>query len=176
MAHKQRSIFELIKDMFIPEPKVQQGVTWQLSVDGACRGNPGPSGAGIFIKKNNQVHMQKGFFLGNKTNNEAEYLALVIGLLLIKKELHPDDTIHVISDSELLIRQMNKIYKVKKPELKALYDVAQFYLSPVAHTCTHVLREYNQDADRLANLGIDAKTPLPLTLLDTLRSHEIYLF
>lgn len=176
MAHKQRSIFELIKDMFIPETKVQRGATWQLSVDGACRGNPGPSGAGIFIKRNNLVHMQKGFFLGTKTNNEAEYLALVIGLLLIHKELQTEDTIQVISDSELLIRQMNKAYKVKKPELKVLHDVAQLYLSSVSHTCTHVLREYNQEADRLANLGIDAKAPLPLTLLDTLRSHEVYLF
>lgn len=175
MSLKQRSIFELIKDVFVSEPKKQQSVVWSLSVDGASRGNPGPAGAGIFIKKNNHVHLQKGFFLGKKTNNEAEYLALVIGLLLIKKEMQEGDSIHIVSDSELLIKQMNKEYKVRKAELKLLYDVAQLCLASVYYTCTHVLREYNQEADRLANRGIDTKTSLPLTILDTLRSYEIYI-
>ncbi len=176
MPHKQRSIFECLKDIFIPEPKVQEGVLWRIAVDGASRGNPGPSGAGIFIKKDSQVYLQKGFFLGTKTNNEAEYLALVIGLLLVKKDLQPEDKIQIISDSELLIKQMNKEYRVKKPELKKLYDFVQSCLESVSYSCSHVLREYNQEADRLANLGVDKKTSLPLTFLDILRSHEIFLF
>ncbi len=175
VPHKQRSIFECIKDIFVPEQKLEQGVLWRISVDGASRGNPGPAGAGIFIKKDEQVFAQKGFYLGTKTNNEAEYLALVIGLLLLKKELKPEDTVQIISDSELLIKQMNKEYRVKKHELRQLYDLANLCLESVSYTCAHVLREYNQEADRLANLGVDKKISLPLTILDVLRTHEIFI-
>ena len=176
MTHKQRSIFDVIKDVFIPEPKLEERTVWRLSVDGASRGNPGPAGAGVFITKNNKPYLQQGFFLGTKTNNEAEYLALVIGILLLKKDIGVDDSLQIMSDSELLNKQMNKEYRIKKPELKALYDVANTYLADVAYTCTHVMREYNQEADRLANLGVDTKKSLPLLILDILRSHEIFLF
>jgi ribonuclease HI len=176
VPHKQRSIFETIPDIFVPEPKVHERVLWRMALDGASKGNPGPAGAGIFIKKDNQVYAQKGFFLGTKTNNEAEYLALVIGLLLLKKELQQEDTLQIVSDSELMIKQMNKEYRVKKPELKKLFDLAQLTLHSVSYTCSHVLREYNQEADRLANLGVEKKTPLPLTILDVLQHHEIILF
>lgn len=176
MNLKQRSIFDVIKDIFIPEQKLEEKVVWRLSVDGASRGNPGPAGAGIFITRNNQPYLQKGFFLGKKTNNEAEYLALVVGVLLLKKDMQQDDTLQIMSDSELLIKQMNKEYRVKKPELKVLSDIVQTYLAPFSYTCTHVMREYNQEADRLANLGVDTKKALPLKILDILRSHEVFLF
>jgi len=72
---KQLSLFEPAQDS---KPHSRQ--TWQLYVDGAARGNPGPAGAGIFIKKGEEVVVKQGFFVGKKTNNQAEYFALILGL------------------------------------------------------------------------------------------------
>lgn len=146
---------------------------WHIFVDGASRNNPGKAAAGIYIRKNDIDYIKKGFFLNIKTNNEAEYLALVIALLLIQDELHNNDTLHIVSDSQLLINQLNGSYAVKKPELKKLYNVIKTFLIRYNHQLRHVLREHNKIADELANHAIDQKKLIPNELLEKLHYYEI---
>src|SRR5437867_2256163 len=75
---------------------------WKLSVDGASRNNPGPAGAGIYLIKNEHVVEASGYALGVKTNNQAEYLALLIGLVYLRQHMEPRDLVLIISDSQLL--------------------------------------------------------------------------
>jgi len=138
---------------------------WKLYIDGASRNNPGPSGAGVYLTKNDVPVIKQGFFLGIKTNNEAEYLALLLGLFFARQHMVPGDTLIVISDSQLLIRQLQGLYKITKPHLRALYDCAQTIMQAHHYTCEHVLREYNSIADKLANDGIDSKTRVPADFL-----------
>jgi len=166
MADKQSSIFDFIIDQFkAPE------YDWELFVDGASRGNPGPAGAGIYIKKKGEDFLKKGFYLQKKTNNEAEYFALVIGVFFLKSEVQPGDNVRIVSDSELLIKQMQGQYRVRKEELKKLHGVATQESSFFSPEFEHVLREKNTCADALANEGVDKKTSLPLKLLDVLRTY-----
>lgn len=146
---------------------------WKLFIDGASRNNPGQAGAGVYLLKDEKEAYQEGFHLGIKTNNEAEYLALVAGIFMAKPLLFPDDTLYIVSDSLLLVNQIKGSYKVKKPELKKLHELAFFLLNGVNYSVCHVLREFNKDADRLANKGVDAGTPLPNEFLKLLESYAI---
>jgi ribonuclease HI len=124
-------------------------------VDGGARGNPGPAGYGAVIR---DAHGKKvaelSEYLGHQTNNYAEYQGL-IGVLRYAVE-HQIEALHVISDSELMVRQMKGIYKVKHPELRKLHDEAQQLARRLMHfEIRHALREHNQTADRLANLAMD---------------------
>jgi ribonuclease HI len=125
-------------------------------VDGGARGNPGPSAAGVHLTdESGTVILAAGLFLGHKTNNEAEYTGLLQGLELLAAA----GARHVIirSDSELLVRQMQGAYRVKAPNLKPLFDRAGSRAARF-DKCEfqHVPRERNKDADRLANLAMDA--------------------
>ena len=97
---------------------------WRLSCDGASRGNPGPAGAGaVLIDPLGEVAAQLARYLGETTNNVAEYQALILGLqeavrLGVKK-------LQVFADSELLVRQLNGQYRVKSPHLLPLWRLAQ---------------------------------------------------
>ena len=125
-----------------------------LFVDGAARGNPGPAGIGIRIEENGDLVQETSDYLGEATNNAAEYTALIRGLELVH-EIGASG-VDVISDSELVVRQMNGEYKVKNAGLRPLFDQAQELSSGFdAFTITHVRRSENADADRLANEGID---------------------
>jgi len=146
---------------------------WKLFVDGAARNNPGPAGAGLFLLKNDEVVERHGFYLGSKTNNQAEYLALLLGLFYLKNHICRGDLVLVISDSQLLVRQLQGEYKVKNQELKPLHGLARHLLSGIAYNVVHVLREENVEADKLANRGVDKKKKPPAPFLDLLRSHEI---
>lgn len=170
MPDNQSSIFDLIVDQFkAPE------YTWELFVDGASRGNPGPAGAGVYIKKQGKKFLGKGFYLQTKTNNEAEYLALVIGVYFLKSEVQPGDRVRIVSDSELLVKQMRGEYRVRKEELKKLYLAATQESCFFSPRFEHVLRANNTHADALANDGVDKRTPLPIKLLDILRSYDVYI-
>lgn len=149
--------------------------TWHLYVDGASRGNPGPSGAGAYLLHNKETVARRGYFLGKRTNNEAEYLALLIGIFLIKKEAKEGDKVYIFSDSQLLIKQMTGEYRVRKPELHILHTLVKQHAQPYVCTFEHVYRENNVQADALANAGIDTKTQLPVSFISLLRSHEIYI-
>lgn len=135
--------------------------TWQLYVDGAARNNPGPAGVGICLCKNGVECTCEGYFLGVATNNEAEYQALVLGLLLAAREVAAGEKLEIFSDSELLVKQILGIYQVKKPELRTWHGRAKKILLKFSYSIRHVVREKNMRADELANRGIDSKNRVP---------------
>ena len=125
------------------------------NVDGGARGNPGPAGYGVYIRDSKgQVIAQLSEYLGHKTNNFAEYSALLAALeYAIKNNVH---ALKVISDSELMVRQMTGQYKVNSADLKPLYDKARSLVRQLdKFAIEHVLRTKNQQADRLANDAMD---------------------
>lgn len=157
---KQLSIFSM-HDSYEPD-------LWTLRVDGASRGNPGPAGIGIVITRAEQVVMRDGFFIGHRTNNEAEYMALLIGLVAVTELMPAGDLLAIRSDSQLLVRQMTGHYKVRQQHLVGLYEQAQRLLRGIDWSIQHIVREQNSEADALANRGIDMHCPVPL------RWHHIY--
>jgi len=136
-----------------------------LYIDGASRGNPGPSSVGCVIKRADKVIEEHGYYLGKKTNNQAEYAALLIGLHFVAKLIQHQDELLIISDSELLVKQLNGHYRVKDPILQKLFARAKHMLKDIDHRITHVLRAHNTHADMLANKGLDQKIMLPQELL-----------
>jgi ribonuclease HI len=134
---------------------------WRLFVDGASRGNPGPSGAGVWLTKDGQDVVRKGYFLGKVTNNQAEYTALLIGIFFAHKKMGEGDKIIISSDSQLIIRQLQGVYRVKTAHIVPLYQQAITWLTGLKYTLRHVMRDKNQVADGLANDGVDTKRPLP---------------
>ena len=155
----------LFEPQELPQPKKLISARWQLYVDGASRNNPGLSGAGIYLLKNNSAVVKQGFFLGVKTNNQAEYLALLLGLFLAQRHMDSGDTLLINSDSELMVKQLQGHYIVKNPELRRLYDCIMERLQGLTYTIRHVLRKDNAVADKLANVGIDKKLPVPQEFL-----------
>lgn len=129
----------------------------QIFIDGAARGNPGPAGIGVLIKNGSQTILEVSDFIGETTNNVAEYEALLRGLVEANK-LNINQ-IEVISDSELLVKQIKGEYRVKNESLKPLFEQAQELIQLFSSfKITHVRREKNKAADKLANQGIDAQT------------------
>lgn len=145
----------------------------KLFIDGAARNNPGPAGAGIHIKRNGHVVFNRGYFLGSKTNNEAEYLSLILGLLKLQNFINDKEQVKIISDSQLLVRQILGQYKVKKPELQKLYIFAMSILRKMNYTIEHVLRDQNKEADKNANQAIDKKLSLDSELINILKENGI---
>lgn len=169
---KQLSIFDhAFKKIESCDP--EKSIYWKLFIDGAARNNPGPAGAGLFLLKNDAPVEQRGFFLGNKTNNQAEYFALLLGLFYLKKHICQGDLVLIISDSQLLVRQVIGQYKVKNKELKPMCSLAHVLLEGITYNVVHVLREENQQADALANKGIDKKYKPPQQFLELLDKYEI---
>ncbi len=138
----------------------------KVYIDGASRNNPGHSGAGIYLIKDETVLVQKGFYLGVKTNNQAEYLAFLLAIFYAKQYMQKSDKLVIISDSQLLVRQISGIYSVKNSELKKMFDCAINLLKDYNYQILHVLREHNKIADKLANHGIDKRAPLPPEFLE----------
>ncbi len=143
--------------------------------DGGARGNPGPAGYGIVIH-DAQGNKVAGLsqYLGHQTNNVAEYQAL-IGALEYAVE-HGPKALKVISDSELLVRQMKGIYKVKEPTLRDLHGRAgQLVRKLDWFEIEHVLRGHNKEADQLANDAMDkgsGKTPFKSPVAPTARTQQ----
>jgi ribonuclease HI len=128
----------------------------RLSTDGGSRGNPGPAAYGYVLEsEDGHVLDARGKTIGVATNNVAEYRGLVAGL---EKALELGVTeLEVVSDSELVVRQMQGDYKVKNETLRALHDQAQDLargLKQVAYTA--VRRAHNELADRLVNEALDS--------------------
>ncbi len=129
-------------------------MTYQNNRDGASRGNPGPAGIGAVIFKDGKVVHEIAQYIGETTNNVAEYSALLAALeYCVKKKWEP---VEIYADSELMIRQLLGVYKVKHPSIIPLYQKAKEYLKFIqCNGFTHVPREKNKHADRLSNEGID---------------------
>jgi ribonuclease HI len=131
-----------------------------IHADGGSRGNPGPSGAGAMIRDElgNSVGTVS-HFLGTRTNNYAEYEAIILGLeavaKLAGKKVGATD-IEVKMDSQLVVKQMKGEYKVKHPTMKAQYArLIHAGAGFKSVSFTHVPREENSDADTLANEAMD---------------------
>jgi len=127
-----------------------------IHCDGASRGNPGEAGIGYIISDSKgDVLEEKWDYLGQATNNVAEYTALVRALQdSIKLGARQ---VHVYSDSELLVKQIKGEYRVKNPGLAQLFrQVAGLIACFESFSITHIPREENKIADKLANKGIDS--------------------
>jgi ribonuclease HI len=124
-------------------------------IDGAARGNPGPAGAGVHIEAVDERPAEELFAaLGKATNNVAEYSALLLALTRAA-ELKAE-TVEILSDSLLLVQQVNGVFKVKAPHLIPLVsDAVRRAKQFRRFSIRHVPREKNGLADRLANLGAD---------------------
>lgn len=126
--------------------------------DGGARGNPGPAGYGVVIK-DQAGHKVAALseYLGHQTNNFAEYQGLIAALEFALK--HGPKALKVVSDSELLVRQIKGIYKVKNPTLQDLHARAKELIAQLDwFSIDHALREHNREADRLANEAMDKGT------------------
>src|SRR5271154_472606 len=123
--------------------------------DGGARGNPGPAGYGVVIQDQSGkkvAHLSE--YLGHQTNNFAEYQGLIAALEYALK--HGPKALKLISDSELLVRQIKGIYKVKNATLQDLHGRAKELIAQLDwFSIGHALREHNKDADRLANEAMD---------------------
>lgn len=126
-----------------------------LFTDGGSRGNPGPAGiGGTMVQQSTGWSWDYNRFIGQATNNVAEYTALLDGLKLALE--HGVRKLEHRADSQLMVRQLEGIYKVKSPELKPLFDQARELISSLEFFKTaHVRREQNKRADELANIAMD---------------------
>lgn len=125
-------------------------------IDGGARGNPGPAGYGVVLhdQSGREVHSFCKY-LGHRTNNYAEYSGLLAALEYVTGL--EERKLHVLSDSELLVKQMKGQYKVRHPELRQLYDQAQKMVAKLEwFRIDHVRREQNREADKLSNQAMDA--------------------
>jgi ribonuclease HI len=129
-----------------------------IHTDGASRGNPGDAAFAYVIARDGEPPIEEADCLGQMTNNQAEYTAL-IRALEHALELGPHHRLLIHSDSELMVKQMNGQYRVKNEELRDLYEQAcalrRRFDGPV--TIRHVRREQNKRADQLCNEALDGK-------------------
>ena len=125
--------------------------------DGTSRGNPGRAGAGIWMTDGEGRKVSEvSRYLGHKTNNQAEYWALLLGLREAKRR--GGKTLHIFTDSELVERQIKGVYRVRDSNLKALHRTVQENLKAFSSVeIESIPREENKEADRLANEAIQRR-------------------
>ena len=143
------------KDLFTPyRPKTPEHFLIAYS-DGGARGNPGPAGYGVVIKdESGKKIAELSEYLGHQTNNVAEYQGLIAALEYAIE--HGHNALKLVSDSELLVRQIKGIYKVKNSVLKDLHARAKELIAKLEwFSIEHVLRGKNSEADQLANEAMD---------------------
>lgn len=125
-----------------------------LFTDGGARGNPGPAGIGYVLRIADKEAIFHGEYIGETTNNQAEYRALIAGMTRARAESVQE--LECFLDSELVVKQLNGQYKVKHPDLKPVVETVR---SLKAHfskvTFTAVRREKNKEADALVNGALD---------------------
>ncbi len=133
-----------------------------IYTDGGSRGNPGPSAVGVVIEGGG-IKKEYGEYIGEGTNNEAEYTAVIFALkkvkLLIGSEKAKKADITMYVDSELIAKQFNNVYKIKEKRIQNLYmQIHNLILDFNKVEFTHVYRSGNKDADRLVNAVLDKET------------------
>jgi ribonuclease HI len=125
----------------------------EIYIDGASKGNPGPSGIGVVICREKETIKNISAYIGTTTNNVAEYTALIYALqeaLILKAE-----SLKINTDSQLLHRQLSRVYKVKSPNIIALYNQAVHLISSFKQVAIkNIPRENNRGADILATAAI----------------------
>ncbi len=128
-----------------------------IHTDGASRGNPGAAAYGYVVEQDDVVIIEEGDCLGKMTNNEAEYSALIRALEHVTA-LGTNFSLQIRSDSELMVKQINKQYRVKNEKLKPLYEqVCELLERFVQFDVSHVRRAENKRADELCNEALDGK-------------------
>ncbi len=133
---------------------MSESAVWKIHTDGGARGNPGPAAYAYVIDRPGAAVIEVAGRLGTATNNLAEYTALVRALEHAQKL--GARRLHVHSDSELMVKQMNGVYKVKHEGLRPLYEKAQQLCKQFESVkIQHVFREQNKHADRLYNEVLD---------------------
>ena len=140
--------------------------TWTIYTDGGARGNPGPAAYAYVIQRPGLADIEEKAFLGHSTNNIAEYTGLVKAL---EHARHlGGQRLLVLSDSELMVKQMNGEYRVKHPGLLPLYEEAVALRRDFEDVeIRHVRRGHNKQADRLCNEALDHpedNMPFPVPL------------
>lgn len=131
-----------------------------IHTDGGSRGNPGPAGLGAVIEYGGE-RKEYSEFLGNKkTNNEAEYSALILALkkakILVGKKVAKGSEVKCFADSELMVKQLNHEYKIQNEGIKPLFfEIWNLMLDFKKVEVFHIRREENQQADKLANEAMD---------------------
>ncbi len=129
---------------------------WAVAhTDGGSRGNPGPSGYGVVVQsEDGAVLAELNDFLGMRTNNVAEYSGMLAALEYALAKGHP--RLRIVSDSELMVKQIRGQNRVQSPELRPLYEEAKRRIAKLeAFQIEHVLRGKNKRADELANQAMD---------------------
>jgi ribonuclease HI len=125
-----------------------------INIDGASRGNPGLSGIGVVISSDGEILAEYNEFIGNSTNNLAEYAALKKALKIASNM--NDDEITILSDSELVVKQRTHNYKVRSKRLKTVFrEISNLEKCFKRVSYRHIPREGNRAADLLANKSID---------------------
>ena len=143
------------QDMFAAPEEEQDEKCLVVNIDGGARGNPGPSGYGaVLTGPNGEPLAELSEFLGIRTNNYAEYSGLLAVLEYAVD--HNLLRLRVVSDSELMVKQIQGKYRVNSPDLKPLWQEAKNRIARLdAFEISHALRHKNKDADRLANQAMD---------------------
>jgi ribonuclease HI len=132
------------------------GAAFRVNIDGGSRGNPGPAAYGVVIRDGSgELVARLKKYIGRMSNNVAEYYGLIAALDYAQE--HKIRTLRVESDSELLVKQMRGLYKVKSEDLRPLFERAKkMSLGFESFRIDHVYREQNREADALANEALDA--------------------
>jgi len=133
-----------------------------IFTDGGARGNPGPAGIGVVIEYSGEKKEYAEFIGDKRTNNEAEYEALIFALRkaksLLGKKRAKQVVVECYSDSELLVKQLNHQYKIKDPKIQKYFiEIWNLMLDFRQVKFSHLSREENKRADQLANQAMDRK-------------------
>src|SRR4030043_1118473 len=128
--------------------------------DGGARGNPGPSASAFVVFKNNKILFKNSKYFGIKTNNQAEYTALMMAYKWLEKNNISKYKIYFYLDSEVVVKQIQGIFKIKNNQLKVLFKKIKYYENIIEkrnNNLRHILikREFNTIADKLVNKSID---------------------
>ncbi len=145
----------VIKDLGLLNiiPEAEDSLT-TINIDGASRGNPGPSAIGIVFKQGEKIVQEASEYIGTHTNNHAEYTALIRALEISHEKGFKK--IEIKSDSELVVKQINKTYKVKDADIKELFDKAIALIGKFpSFKISYIPREENLKADKLANNALN---------------------
>lgn len=130
----------------------------KIYTDGGSRGNPGKAACAFVVIQEGRILHKEGFYLGKKTNNEAEYLGLIKALNWLKKEGPKVKTVQFFLDSELLVKQLSGSFKVKSKNLMPLIKISKFLIKNLGINIlfTSIPREENRLADRIVNNVLNA--------------------
>jgi len=125
-----------------------------LYTDGGARGNPGPAGIGFVLRIGKRESIEVGKYIGETTNNQAEYQALIAGMERARRE--KVNVLECVLDSELVVKQIAREYRVRDADLKPHYaKICELIRAFDKVTFTHVRREKNKEADWLVNEVLD---------------------